>query len=125
MATKAKSYEYAEDSNQRPSRRLVFHNNVVEVLKDEISGQNALYASQPFHAGDVICEFSASAILPSPSYLTIQTDTDEHIRLYPYFLQYVNHSCSPNIFFDTTSDKVICLQSVRPGNELTYFYPST
>jgi hypothetical protein len=40
-------------------------------------------------------------------------------------LQYINHSCSPNIFLDLTGFKVICLREIRKGDELFYFYPST
>jgi SET domain len=40
-------------------------------------------------------------------------------------LQYINHSCEPTVFFDTASLELICLKPLQPGDELTFFYPST
>jgi len=108
-----------------PVNHLVFANEMFKVWKDEISGHHSTYSLVGFQPGDIVCEFGASAILQTPSYLTIQIGIDEHICLQPLFLQYINHSCSPNIFFDTTAYKVICLRPVKPGDELCYFYPST
>ncbi len=107
------------------SNQLVFANEIVEVWKDDPGGQHSTFSLADFAPGDIVCEFGASAILQTPSYLTIQLSPNEHICLQPLFLQYINHSCSPNIFFDTTAFKVICLQPIKPGNELLYFYPST
>lgn len=104
---------------------LVFSNDFAEVWKNETVGQSSFYIRKDFKAGEEICDFGASAILPTPSYLTIQKDVDEHICLHPVFLQYINHSCSPNVFFDISTGKLVCLQDVKAGTEITYFYPST
>jgi hypothetical protein len=108
-----------------PVNHLVFANENVEIWKDEISGHHSCYSIVSFQPGDIVCDFGASAIVQTPSYFTVQIGVNEHIFLQPSFLQYINHSCSPNIFFDTTSFKVICLRPVNPGDELCYFYPST
>jgi hypothetical protein len=108
-----------------PVNKLVFANEIFEVWKDEVSGHHSLFSTAGFQPGEIVCEFGASAILQTPSYLTVQTGNNEHICLQPSFLQYINHSCFPNIFFDTTSFKVICLLPVKPGDELCYFYPAT
>jgi len=108
-----------------PSNQLVFVNEIAEVWKEESSGQHSTFSLVDFDPGDIVCDFSASAILQTPSYLTIQLNTNEHICLQPLFLQYINHSCSPNIFFDTTAFKVICIEPIKAGDELLYFYPST
>ncbi|MDP9231110.1 MAG: SET domain-containing protein-lysine N-methyltransferase [Bacteroidota bacterium] len=108
-----------------PAKQLVFANEMVEVWKEEMTLHHSLFAIINFQPGDIICKFDASAILQVPSHLTVQIDTTEHICLQPSFLQYTNHSCSPNIFFDTTDSKVVCLQAIRPGYELCYFYPAT
>ena len=108
-----------------PVNRLVFTNEMLEVWKDEISGHHSTYSKVRFRPGDIICEFGASAILQSPSYLTVQIGINEHICLQPSCLQYINHSCSPNMFFDTTAYKTICLQPIEPGDEFCYFYPAT
>jgi hypothetical protein len=108
-----------------PINLFVFSNEFLEVWKDEVSGQHSTFSRANYQAGDILCDFGASAIVQTPSYLTVQLSTDEHIYLQPSFLQYINHSCNPNVFFDTTSFKVICLHEVKVGDELTYFYPST
>ncbi|NEQ88183.1 MAG: SET domain-containing protein, partial [Moorea sp. SIO2I5] len=58
-------------------------------------------------------------------YLTVQIDDCQHIMLDPEFLQYLNHSCAPNVFF-AVSDRVLrAMTKIKIGEELTFFYPST
>lgn len=109
----------------RPRQQLLFANEKAEVWIDEETRQHSLFASQRFQELDLFCKFDASAILQAPSYLTVQIDTDKHICLQPTFLQYINHSCSPNVFFDTSNGVIICLKQINRGDELTYFYPAT
>jgi hypothetical protein len=45
--------------------------------------------------------------------------------LHPYFLQYINHGCDPNCFFDTSKGEVTALRDIAEGEEFTFFYPST
>ena len=108
-----------------PANRLIFSNEMFEIWKDDVSGHHSLFSIAGFQPGDIICDFGASAILQTPSYLTVQIGDNEHICLQPSYLQYINHSCSPNMFFDTATYKVVCLREVKPGDELCYFYPST
>lgn len=108
-----------------PINKLVFTNEFLEVWKDEVTGQHSTFFRKAAVPGDVICDFGASAIVQSPSYLTVQLNTNEHIYLQPSFLQYINHSCQPNVFFDISAMKVICLEPIKAGDELCYFYPST
>ncbi len=84
-----------------------------------------LVALKPFAPGEVFHAFTAGAILHTPTYLTVQTGTSEHITLQPEFLQYINHSCKPNVFFDTTAMQITVLRPLEPGDEVTFFYPST
>jgi SET domain-containing protein len=39
-------------------------------------------------------------------------------------LQYINHSCDPNVFFDTTAMKLVALKDISPEEEFSFFYPS-
>ena len=55
----------------------------------------------------------------------MQTGLNEHITLQPDFLQYCNHSCEPNVFFDTTKFELVALKNINVGDELTFFYPSS
>lgn len=104
----------------------VLSNHVIaEVMQNPHSGQKSLHALQSFQPGDVIHPFRAKEVHNSPSYLTVQVDTDRHILLDPDFLQYINHSCDPNVFFDTSSMFLVALKEINAGDELTFFYPST
>jgi hypothetical protein len=87
--------------------------------------QRELHSLVSFQPGDIICTFGARETLNFPNYLTVQVAIDKHILLAPEDLQYANHSCAPNIFFDTTTMQVIALQTINPGDEMTFFYPST
>ena len=41
------------------------------------------------------------------------------------FLSFVNHGCEPNVAFDVERSALIALSPIAPGDELTFFYPST
>lgn len=90
-----------------------------------INGQNALFALRSYQPGEIITGFSAGTISAEPTYLTVQVGVSKHITLQPEFLQYINHSCDPNVFFDTTTMQLIALKPLQPEEEMTFFYPST
>jgi hypothetical protein len=108
-----------------PLNHFIFANDKFEIWKDEISNHHSLFSVVDFQPGNIVCEFGAAAILPAPSALTVQVGINEHIYLQPGVLQYINHSCSPNIVFDLVTFKAICLRPINKGDELFYFYPST
>jgi hypothetical protein len=105
--------------------KLISNHIFAKVMLNKSTGQKALHAATSFYPGQVICDFSAGTISASPTYLTVQTGVDKHITLMPEFLQYINHSCAPTVFFDTTRMELICLKAMQPGDEFTFFYPST
>ena len=96
-----------------PLNHFIFGNDKFEIWKDEISNHHSLFSVVDFRPGDIVCDFGAAAILPAPSPLTVQVGINEHIYLQPGVLQYINHSCSPNIFFDLSSFKAICLRAIH------------
>ena len=108
-----------------PAVNVISNHAFAEVVLNNDSNQKSLHATTHFSPGDVICPFNAGITQDYPTYLTVQTGGRTHITLMPEFLQYINHSCSPNVFFDTTSMQLICLQPLQPGDEFTFFYPST
>lgn len=108
-----------------PSCEVISNHIFANVLLNNQTKQKALFAAVSFEAGDVITKISAHTIQSYATYLTIQTAADRHITLFPEFLQYVNHSCAPNVFFNTSTMQLICIQHLRPGDEFTFFYPST
>ena len=108
-----------------PSNEVVSNHIFANVLLNNETNQKALFAAISFNPGDIICTFAAATTQSFATYLTVQTGVDRHITLNPEFLQYINHSCSPTIFFNTTSMELVCLKAMQPGDEFTFFYPST
>jgi hypothetical protein len=100
------------------------HGFAVVVFHTDIQ-QHALHATQYIAAGEVISFFNAKETFTRPSYLTVQVGVQQHITLMPEFLQYINHSCNPNVFFDTTLMQLICIRPIAKSEELRFFYPST
>lgn len=98
---------------------------IAEVMQHPTSGEKILVSLVAFKKGAVICSFGAENILSEPTYLTIQKDVNKHITLNPSYLQNTNHSCNPNVFFDTTNLQLIALKQIDANEELTFFYPST
>lgn len=108
-----------------PTHRFISDHKIAQVWQNLVNQQNALFAQQAFQPGETIAEFYPGTIAAEPTYLTVQVDVSKHITLQPEFLQYINHSCNPNVFFDTTSMKLVALKELQPNEEMTFFYPST
>ena len=108
-----------------PAYRIVSNHEIAEVRQHISNGQHGLFSLRSCQPGEVIADFAASTFSTEPTYLTVQVDVDKHITLQPDFLQYINHSCDPNVFFNTTTMKLVALKELMPQDELTFFYPST
>lgn len=104
---------------------MVSKHGFADVMQNGLTGEKSLHAAAFFDAGDIICSFEAEKILETATYLTLQTGAHKHITLRPDFLQFVNHSCVPNVFFDTQQMQLLALREIEPGDELLFFYPST
>lgn len=96
-----------------------------EVRQENTTGNHSLFAKKLFLKDELISPFFAGDILEQPTYLTVQVGHDKHITLRPQFLQYINHSCNPNAFFNTTNYQLIALRDIQEGEEIVFFYPST
>lgn len=107
-----------------PHFNIISKHIVAEVRQNLITDQKGLFATKNFMPEETIQNFSSAKTLSEPTYLTVQVATDKHILLEPEFLQYINHSCDPNVFFDTELMKVIAIKPVREGEEFSFFYPS-
>ncbi len=113
------------DTLATPSYHTISNHTIAEVRRKISNDQNALFVLRAYKAGDVIATFAAGTISAEPTYLTVQVGLRKHITLDPEFLQYINHSCDPNVFFDTTTLQVVALKDLKTEDELTFFYPST
>jgi hypothetical protein len=107
------------------SSQLISTHHFGEVWLNPLDEQKSFFATKAFKPGDVICDLSTGKILNQPTYLTVQLSDTEHFMLQPEHLQYINHSCNPNVCFDLDQMKVICVRPIEIGDELGYFYPST
>lgn len=112
-------------TNTNKTQMVIDRYSVFELRESASSLQKSLHSIASFMANDVLCSFHAGGIFTEPTYLTVQTGANKHITLQPEYLQYINHSCDPNIFFDTSAMQIISLKNIEPGDELTFFYPST
>ncbi|RKZ85115.1 MAG: SET domain-containing protein [Candidatus Parabeggiatoa sp. nov. 1] len=99
--------------------------SIAEIRECPETGSKSLHATVELKYGQLISHFDPKEVLDRPNYLTVQMSEHRHIMLNPEFLQYINHSCNPNVFFDTEKREVIALGQIENGEELTFFYPST
>lgn len=96
-----------------------------EIRECQTTGIKSLHATGEFSPGEVISKFGPLEVRNSPNYLTVQIGEGEHIMLDPEYLQYINHSCDPNVVFDTKNQVVMAIRKIERGEEFTFFYPST
>jgi hypothetical protein len=76
-----------------------------------------------FRRGEVLCAIPCTAKHRRPARPTIQLNRDTHIEIGA--LATLNHSCDPNVLLDTKRMVVVAARDIGPGEELTFFYPST
>jgi hypothetical protein len=105
--------------------RIISDHSFAVVRQNISNNQKGFFARQSYQPGDIVIEFSARQIVSEPNYLTVQVGPDKHILLYPEHLQYINHSCDPNVFFDTYAMHIVAVKPIEEGDEMTFFYPST
>ncbi|KAH9907963.1 hypothetical protein F4778DRAFT_455409 [Xylariomycetidae sp. FL2044] len=70
-------------------------------------------------------DFPPCTLAAEPTYATVQCGQDKHLNLNSDLL-YINHSREPSLIFDTANLNIIAgPKGLQPGQELTFFYPST
>ncbi|PVH83830.1 hypothetical protein DL98DRAFT_104568 [Cadophora sp. DSE1049] len=72
-------------------------------------------------------EFPPCTKTDKPTYATVQMGKEEHLNLNSD-LVYINHSCEPSLTFDLSPTSLGIFagpKGLKPGDELTFFYPST
>lgn len=95
------------------------------IKKNKVNQQHGLFANKNFTEGEFMISFDATKIVDTPNYLTVQVSEFKHIHLFPEYLQYINHSCQPNVLFNTTTMQLECVSDIQIGDELCFFYPAT
>ena len=95
-----------------PNLTKISHYGFATLYQNNIPGKNLYMQLLPHNKGDVFSTFEAAETLTAPNKYTVQVNDDVHIILSPEFLQYINHSCDPNIFFDTSKMELSCLKNI-------------
>jgi len=95
----------------------------LEAHRSEPGGPCVLRSTVARKAGETVCDF---VCIPAPrSRFTVQVAADRHAELVPGFLRLCSHGCRPNVVYDVDHCRVAVVEDVRPGDELTFFYPAT
>lgn len=107
----------SERSDEPPSHLQIDHRDGL--------GQRCLKSLAVFEPGDVLAQFGPLRHCDSASRMTVQISEHHHIELAPVYLELINHSCDPNVFFDSQRWELVALRPIAAGDELCFFYPST
>lgn len=84
-----------------------------------------VFAKRALPAQSVLSAMQFGPSRTQPWRHSIQTGVHEHAEPLPNYLRYLNHSCDPNLFVDVRAKQVLTLRAIKPGDELTFFYPAT
>lgn len=99
--------------------------SLFEMRKCDETGYKSVIAKKHIKPYTVLSEIKYKEILINPTRFTIQVGEKQHLLLKPNLLQYINHSCNPNVFFDLKMMELISLKNIECGEEVVFFYPST
>lgn len=108
-----------------PIKKILDVTDDLALVFNSSNGHLYLRALRSFPVDSILHSFSAREYVQHPTYLSVQVGECEHIHLSPEFLQYINHSCEPNTFFDVNKKVVIALRDISENEDITFFYPST
>lgn len=83
-----------------------------------------LVTREAIPVGTQVASFAGAPRLAGPTRYTIQVSDTAHVEDLGLFLN-LNHSCDPSVWVDTATLTAHTLRDLAPGDELTFFYPST
>jgi hypothetical protein len=83
----------------------------------------SLITKQAFRKGELICEIPTEKVVDKANRYTVQIGHDRHTEVGK--LSALNHSCDPNVLLDTENLQMVARRDIEPGEELSFFYPST
>ncbi len=105
--------------------KIISSHSFCERRMHNSNGSNYIASLKNYKKNQVITSFAPATVAVEPTYLTIQMSMGHHITLHPEFLQYINHSCDPNVFFNTSTMQLVAVKKIIPEDKITTFYPST
>ncbi|KAK1544446.1 hypothetical protein CPAR01_01948, partial [Colletotrichum paranaense] len=99
--------------------------DIVKASETEFLTKSFSKVSLPPFAVYAKMSFPPCDLADEPTYATVQCGKAKHLNLNSDLL-YINHSCEPSLIFDTGNFNVLAgPKGLQPGDELTFFYPST
>lgn len=107
------------------NQRLRIMSDILPLYTKQTIKGISLFSAKTFKEGEIICKFDAKQIVDEPSQKTVQINEFQHIFLLPDILQYTNHHCDPNIYFNVVDFTIDCIKDIAIDDEITFFYPST
>jgi SET domain-containing protein len=85
---------------------------------------NCLVSLNYIKVGKVLHKISEYEIITAPTRTSIQISRHESIEECSH-IAHMNHSCDPNVLIDISRMELRSIRDIAPGEELTFFYPST
>lgn len=82
-----------------------------------------LVASRPIFRGEVIVQSCEEEIQNYRTWRTLQLDASRHLR--NEFLNFIDHSCSPNVVLDVDKLALLAIREISLGDPVTFFYPGS
>ena len=82
-----------------------------------------LVASQTIASGEVIVQSREEEVQDHRNWRTLQLDETRH--LLNEFLNFVDHSCSPNALLDVDKLALVAIRDIAVGDAVTFFYPGS
>ncbi|KND00976.1 uncharacterized protein SPPG_04074 [Spizellomyces punctatus DAOM BR117] len=96
-----------------------------EIVRSGADGdfKSKLVVLRPFQAKEVMAKIEG-CYEAFKRWSSVQISADKHIELNSE-LVFMNHSCDPSVIIDVETLEVIAARDLQPGDEATFFYPST
>lgn len=116
---RARAQEYHQDLPVAGPRRTDLR------LTEGGDSEQSVVALRDFAEGDLLARWRPSRTLVAAGRHTLQVARDEHVRLDPPELTFINHSCAPNARFDLLTGELRAVGPVAKGQAVTVFYPAT
>lgn len=91
---------------------------------DASSTGRRLVATAHIGRGSTVGPLPVERVVRTQQRYSLQIGVDEHADGLGDFV-WLNHSCDPSVFVDTAARTVVAIKDLAPGDELTFFYPST
>lgn len=97
---------------------------VLEVKASHDGKGQRLTVTKAISAGQVFHKIENYHYITEATFSSVQVGQAQNIEEFKY-MAYLNHSCDPNIILDTLNFELRAIRDIAPGEELSFFYPST